>query len=142
MKTLEKFSTSRENIPASTVWYLTFLAEAKGKQELFLKQIPQRLKALREHAIIESSISSNRIEGVTIAPDRVRQVLLGKAHLLDRDEEEIRGYQNALRTIHEKGLKLRLTEGVICDLHRATRGRIWDAGQYKENDSDIIMFCL
>jgi len=37
MKTLEQFVENYGSIPASTVWYLTFLAEAKGKQQLFLK---------------------------------------------------------------------------------------------------------
>jgi hypothetical protein len=37
---------------------LADLGEARGKQELFTKQSPQRLKALREHALIESAASS------------------------------------------------------------------------------------
>jgi len=53
-------------IPASTAWYLAAIAESKGKQELFKRQSPQKLKALREHALIQSAVSSNRIEGVTI----------------------------------------------------------------------------
>ena len=55
-------------VPMSTSWLIADLAEAKGKQELFTKQSPQKLKILREHAIIESAVSSNRIEGVTIDP--------------------------------------------------------------------------
>ncbi len=138
MKTLEQIVENHGSISASTVWYLTFLAEAKGKQQLFLKQIPQRLKALREHAVIESAVSSNRIEGVNIAPERIRTVILGKAHLRDRDEEEVRGYQKALKSIHEQGHKLKISEETICKLHRTTRGQIWDAGKYKEIDGDII----
>ena len=42
------------------------LGEARGQQELFTRQAPQRLKTLREHALIESTVSSNRIEGVTV----------------------------------------------------------------------------
>jgi hypothetical protein len=37
------------------------------RQEPFTKQSPQRLKVLREHALIESANSSNRIEGEQIA---------------------------------------------------------------------------
>jgi len=64
MKTLRFFSSNFESVPAATSWYLADLGEARGKQELFTRQSPQRLKALREHALIESAISSNRIEGV------------------------------------------------------------------------------
>jgi hypothetical protein len=38
----------------------------------------QRLKELRESAIIESAVSSNRIEGVTIDPNRVRDILIAQ----------------------------------------------------------------
>jgi hypothetical protein len=61
--TLRQFSSKPESVPAITSWYLADLGEARGKQELFTKQAPQRLKVLREHALIESAVSSNRIEG-------------------------------------------------------------------------------
>lgn len=138
MMTLKQLSAKLESVPASTAWYLADLAEAKGRQELFTKQAPQRLKALREHALIESAVSSNRIEGVTVDQARVKQIILGRAHLRDRDEEEVRGYRDALRLIHEQGLKLPVSEKTIQELHRLTRGEIWDAGKYKDKDGDII----
>ncbi len=33
---------------------------------LYTRQAPRRLKASRKHAPIESAVSSNRIEGVTV----------------------------------------------------------------------------
>ncbi|MEW6156747.1 MAG: hypothetical protein AB1813_04905 [Verrucomicrobiota bacterium] len=63
-------------LPMSTAWLLNDIAEAKGRQELYTKQSPQVLKALREAAIIQSTESSNRIEGVTVAPDRLRPLVL------------------------------------------------------------------
>lgn len=42
--------------------------EAKGRQELYEKQSPDVLRALRELAIVESTESSNRIEGVEVEP--------------------------------------------------------------------------
>jgi len=38
----------------STNWLLNDLAEAKGKQELYTRQSPQLLKALREMALVQS----------------------------------------------------------------------------------------
>jgi hypothetical protein len=64
-------------LPMSTVWLMSDIAEAKGRQELYTKQAPQVLKALREVAMVESVESSNRIEGVTVAPDRLRPLVLG-----------------------------------------------------------------
>lgn len=138
MTTLKQFSSKPETIPASTSWYLADLGEARGKQELFTKQSPQRLKVLREHALIESAVSSNRIEGVVIDQARVAPVVLGKSVLRDREEEEVRGYRDALKLIHEQGAKLPLSEQTIKKLHRLTRGDIWDAGKYKDKDSDIV----
>jgi Fic family protein len=121
-----------------TAWYLSDLGEARGKQELFTKQSPQRLKALREHAMIESAVSSNRMEGVTVEPSRVATLVFGKPLLRDRDEEEVRGYRDALKLIHESSAKVHVTEQVVRRLHSLCRGGSGDAGHYKEKDSDII----
>ncbi len=136
--TLKQFSSKLEAIPVVTSWYLSDLGEAHGKQELFTKQAPQRLKVLREHALIESAVSSNRIEGVTVDHARVRTIVFGKSHLRDRDEEEVRGYRNALKLIHEQTEKLPVSEDTILRLHKLAKGDIWDAGKYKEKASDII----
>lgn len=138
MNTLKLFSEGIESIPTSASWYLTDLGEALGKQKLFTRQAPQKLKTLREHAIIESAVSSNRIEGVEINSTRVGTVIFGKSHLKDRNEEEIRGYRLALELIHKKGSGLAVSEKTILALHRFARGDVWDAGKYKEKRGDII----
>lgn len=106
MMTLRQFSSQPETIPATTSWYLADLGEAHGRQELFTKQSPQRLRILREHALIESAVSSSRIEGVTIDQKRVGTIIFGKPILQDRNEEEVWGYRNALKLIHEENTKL------------------------------------
>jgi Fic family protein len=138
MNTLRQLAAEPPTIPTRTSWYLTDLAEAKGRQELFTRQTPQKLKVLREHALIESAVSSNRIEGVEVDKSRIGTLLFGKPTLRDRDEEEVRGYRDALKLIHESGAKLPITEATIKKLHKLCRGEIWDAGQYKEKDVDII----
>ncbi|HZF10907.1 MAG TPA: Fic family protein [Thermoanaerobaculia bacterium] len=138
MMTLRRFTAEPPDVPMSAVWYLADLGEAKGRQELFTRQSPQRLRALREHATIESAVSSNRIEGVEIDASRVRAVVLGKPVLRDRNEEEVRGYRDALKLIHASAGRLVVSEPTLLDLHRLSRGRIGDAGQYKRKDIDII----
>jgi len=138
MMTLRLFSRKFEAVPAATSWYLADLGEARGKQELFTRQAPQRLKVLREHALIESAVSSNRIEGVEVDQSRIATIVFGQPLLRDRDEEEVRGYRQALTWIHEQGVKLPISEETVLQLHRLTRGEIWDAGKYKEKDGDII----
>ncbi len=138
MTVLEQFSSRLEAIPAAAVWYLTYLAEARGLQELHTKQSPQKLKRLREHALIESAVSSNRIEGVEIDKARVGTVIFGRPLLRDRDEEEVAGYRDALSWIHAERVRIAISEQTILELHRKARGEIWDAGLYKERDGDII----
>lgn len=138
MMTFRQLASKPESIPATTSWYLADLGEARGKQDLFTRQSPQKLKVLRESAMIESAVSSNRIEGVTVDQTRIRTIVFGKAILHDRDEEEVRGYRDALKLIHEQGKKLSISEKTILNLHRLCRGSIWDAGKYKEKDGDII----
>src|SRR5215831_13673943 len=138
MMTPRQFAAKPETIPATTSWYLADLGEARGKQELFTKQSPQRLRVLREHALIESAVSSNRIEGVTIDQSRVKAVVLGKSLLKDRDEEEVRGYRDALKLIHEQSARLAVSEKTILRLHRLSRANLGDAGKFKSKDSDII----
>ena len=84
MKTLKQFSESPESIPARTSWYLADLGLAQGKQELFTRQAPQKLKALREHALIESAINRRsrafRVSDVQrdcpgVSLDMIRRVL-------------------------------------------------------------------
>ena len=96
MMTLQQFSAEPSTISTITSWYLADLSKAQGKQELFTHKSPQKLELLREHALIESTISSNRIEGVNVDQSRINTLILGKPFLKDRDEEDVRGYRDAL----------------------------------------------
>src|SRR5436305_5442637 len=110
MNTFRQFEQHIETVPLTTSWYLADLGEARGRQELFTRQSPQKLKVLREHAIIESAVSSNRIEGIEIDQARIGTVVFGKSRLLDSEEEEIRGYRDALKLIRGQGARLHITE--------------------------------
>lgn len=138
MMTLKQFLKEPLSISTGTNWYIADISQAIGKQELFTKQSPQKLKALKEHSIIESAVSSNRIEGITIDKSRINEVIFGKALLKNRDEEEVQGYRDALNWIHNKSASIYLTEKNILNLHKTIRREIWDAGKYKEKDIDII----
>lgn len=125
-------------LPTSTAWLLTDIAEAKGKQELFTRQSPQILKALRDTAIIQSAESSNRIEGVTVDRDRLRPLVLGNARPRDRSEEEVIGYRRALNAIHAKAAGIPIHADTLKHLHALCQHGSGDAGQFKRTDNDII----
>ncbi len=122
----------------ATVWLLNELAEYRGKQELFTKQSPQKLARLRENAIIESAVASNRIEGVEIDRRRVGTVVFGKGILRDRNEQEVRGYQSALAWIHAEAERLPLTVETVLRLHELSHPEGYDSGKLKAQDGEII----
>jgi Fic family protein len=138
MKTLEILGQEPTPIPTATVWLLNDLAEYRGKQELYTRQSPQRLKKLRQHALIESAVASNRIEGVTVERKREVAVVLGNAPLQDRNEQEVRGYQSALSWIHADPESIAMTPKTLLTLHAMTRPESWDGGAFKTEDGEII----
>lgn len=127
-------------VPLSTTWLISDIAEAKGRQTLYQRQSPQLLEALREQALIQSAESSNRIEGVTVAADRLRPLVLGKSRPRDRSEQEIQGYRLALNEIHTRHDRLDISAAMIKRLHALSHAAAADAGQFKRTDNDIIEF--
>lgn len=113
--------------------------EARGKQDLWAKQKPETLAALREQAVVQSAEASNRIEGVTVAASRLRPLLVGNAKPRDRSEEELAGYRLALDWIFSRKGRIAMQPGVILRLHRlAQGGSSEDAGEWKARDNEII----
>lgn len=121
-----------------TVWLISDIAEAKGRQQLYARQAPQLLKALREMALVQSVESSNRIEGVTVAPDRLRPLVVGGARPRDRSEQEIQGYRRAFNLIHTGSSNLPITPEVLQRLHRTIQEGAGDAGEWKRAENQIV----
>lgn len=89
-----------------------------GKQELYLKQSPKELEKLVEIAMIQSTESSNAIEGIVTTNARIKQLVEEKTTPKNRDEEEIAGYRDVLRIIHESYDVIPITKNYILQLHK------------------------
>lgn len=127
------------SLPLGTGSLLGSCMEARGKQGLWMRQKPEVLAALREQAMVQSVESSNRIEGVTIAADRLRPVVLGKARPRDRPEEELAGYRRALDWVFSRKSRVSMTPAVVQRLHAlAQGGSPGDAGEWKRRDNEIV----
>jgi Fic family protein len=126
------------SLPMSTSWLLADIAESKGKQELYTRQSPQILKALREMALIQSTESSNRIEGVTVDADRLRLLVLSNTKPRDRSEQEVQGYRLALNEIHTRHEKLPINAATLKRLHALCQAASDDGGQFKLLDNEVI----
>ena len=89
-----------------------------GKQELYLKQRPEEIEKLVEIARIQSTEASNAIEGIVTTNTRIRQLVQEKTAPKNRDEQEIAGYRDALRIIHENYDAIPITQNYILQLHK------------------------
>ena len=118
---------------------LKALGEFQGKQELYRKQTPELLESLREAAIIESSESSNRLEGVTAPHDRIEALVLKGAAPQNRSEQEIAGYRDALNLIHESASDMPFSVNVVLQLHTMLyRYLPQPGGRWKSTQNEIV----
>lgn len=104
-----------------------------GKQEMSLKQRPEALEKLVEIAKVQSTQSSNAIEGIVTTDTRIRQLVEEKTAPRNRDEQEIAGYRDALNLIHESFDAIPITRNYILQLHKILYGHMNNpqAGQLK-----------
>ena len=83
------------------VGYLTTIHEYKGEQRLIAERHADILESLVEVAKIQSTESSNKIEGIYTSDERLKKIVLDKTMPKTRNEREIAGYRDVLNTIHE-----------------------------------------
>ena len=128
---------------------LTLVAEIdefKGAWRALGTLAPERLKALRMIATIESIGSSTRIEGSKLTDREVEHLLanLEIKRFTSRDEQEVAGYAEAMETIFQAWEDIPPTENHIKQLHRdLLRHSLKDErhrGEYKTLRNDVGAF--
>ena len=97
---------------------LSAIHEFKGKQALYLNAKPDVLNALVKVAKVQSTTSSNRIEGISTTDVRMRELMSQKTIPRNRNEQEIAGYRDVLKTIHENHDFISITPNILLQLHR------------------------
>lgn len=108
---------------------LSEIDEFKGAWRALGTLAPERLKALRRIATIESIGSSTRIEGSKLN-DREVERLLGRLEIRQfssRDEQEVAGYAEVMETVFQAFGDIPITENHIRQMHR-------DLLRYSEKD--------
>jgi Fic family protein len=115
------------------------LGEFRGRQGLYAQQSPEVLETLRRVAVVQSTESSNRIEGITVAADRLTALVAKKTAPRDRPEQEVAGYRDVLATIHAQPRKLLLSTHLVLGFHRSLYRFSGEAGgRWKEKDNAIV----
>lgn len=118
---------------------LRTLGEYRGKQELYTRQRPETLEALRTVATIESTDASNRLEGITVPDARLRALVKHSTKPRNRSEQEIAGYRDALDLIHQSRADIPVSVNVIRQLHQTIqRYGPEPGGAWKSVDNEIV----
>lgn len=107
-----------ELLTQETMDLLSAVHEHKGRQELHMSVKPDVLDSLANMAKAQSTEASNRIEGVHTSEKRLKEIMRDEGGLKSRAEEEIAGYRDVLRTIHENHEHIDITPNVLLQLHR------------------------
>ena len=118
MRTFDYAGLQDRTWDTETLNYISQIHEGKGKQVLFLKQNPDELEKLVEIAKVQSTESSNAIEGIRTTNTRLKQLMSDKTTPRNRNEKEIAGYRDALSVVHDSFEYIPLTPNYILQLHK------------------------
>ena len=118
MRTFNYSKIKEQKWDSDILGLIAAIYKEAGKQELYLKQQPEKLEKLVEIAKVQSTEASNAIEGIVTTSTRVKQLVEEKTTPRTRDEQEIAGYRDVLNVIHESFDAIPLTQNCILQLHK------------------------
>ena len=81
------------NLSTNIYQLIAGIYEFKGKQELYVVNFSDILEKMVEVAKIQSTKSSNAIEGISTNDTRLEELMNKKSQPRNRNEEEIYGYR-------------------------------------------------
>ena len=127
-------------VPHEIVLSLGAIQRGRGRQELYQERAPEMLENLRKVAVIESTESSNRIEGVVIPRTVLQRIVEEKAkpRAGSRSEGEVAGYKEVLGLIYEQYEHIPFTPNVVRQLHRDPyKYAGGNGGKWKQIENEI-----
>ena len=113
---IEEYSSIISN--SNIINLISKIHEYKGKQSYLLDAKKDTLETLLKVAKIQSTSSSNKIEGIYTTDKRINEIVNQKLEPKNRNEEEIAGYRDVLSLIHENYNFIDINKNTILQLHR------------------------
>lgn len=116
------------------------ISELQGKLQNIQSNNIVELDRLVTTAKIQSTDSSNRIEGIKTTDTRLRQLVNNETTPVTRSEEEISGYRDVLDLVHNQYQYIPLTSNSILAMHKnlfSFTASNW-GGKFKDIDNQII----
>lgn len=133
-------------ISPAMVRHIASIDEFRGSWRA-LRSMPEDSRNRLLHvATVESIGSSTRIEGSTLSNARVDTILadLALRSFQSRDEQEVAGYADVMRTIFESWTLMPFAESTIRQLHRILLAHSprddWHRGTYKTSSNAVAAF--
>lgn len=119
------------------VTMVTTLHEYKERQKLLSDVHRDEINKLTNIAKIQSVGASNRIEGIFTSDKRLQEIAEEKSLPMNRPEQEIAGYREVLKIIHENYDFISITPNIILQLHRDLYAYAPGGGCFKNSDNFI-----
>ena len=128
------------SLPVNIYHTIAKIHEYKGKQELYVKNYPDVLDKMIDVAKIQSTKSSNAIEGIYTNDARLNELMNKKTEPGNRNEEEIAGYRHVLDIIHENYAYIEFNKNDIVTLHNQVYSYSYVnyKGKFKTLDNTIM----
>ena len=128
------------SLPVNIYHTIAKIHEYKGKQELYVKNYPDVLDKMIDVAKIQSTKSSNAIEGIYTNDARLNELMNKKTEPRNRNEEEIAGYRHVLDIIHENYAYIEFNKNDILTLHNQlySYSYVNYKGKFKTLDNTIM----
>ncbi len=118
MKSFEYDYLIYQPISQSLLMAVRAIGEYKGRERLYQQQFPEVIKSLQQAAIIHSTESSNRIEGIIVPEARIRSIISSDSKPRNRPEQEVAGYKDILGIIHANYEKFAVTPQLLLNWYK------------------------
>jgi Fic family protein len=114
---------------------------AKGREQLYVDQLPELLRALAEQTRVASITASSAIEGVIVDDERAEKIAKAPnpPRFRNRNEREFAGYRDAIDVITNAETQERMSTPLIANVHRQLFGHTRARGGYIKRDDNFIV---
>lgn len=125
-------------VPTSFLSVTNGIYALRSEEEKKKTDFPAIFTRLQELAIVQSVKGSNAIEGIITTDQRIEEIVKNSSAPLNHNEQEIAGYRDALRLIHENYESIPLNERTVLHLHEVLLSHTdMRGGVYKREDNII-----
>ena len=115
------------------------IKERNAFENIRRKKFIETFEVLEKKAIFSSVVASNAIEGINTTEQRAIDIVKYHAKPQTHDEQEIAGYRDALKIVHENYNDLPISETTILRLHSEIyKFTAKEKGIYKSADNAIF----